>query len=223
MKRIFILFGSTGSLGSYALKYFTNKNYDHYYFVSRKKIDTEKLKPNSEVIIADDLTLEKNVEEVFSKIPQEKDSSYFLFDAIGGFFGGEKIWETEPEELQKIIGLNFISSFLIAKHFARKIISTNGGSICFTSAVSGMKNEKGKFAYGVSKNGLNYLVKSLAEEGSEINLRANCIAPSVIDTPENREWMKDKSKLISTQKICDEVSDIFEKHPEINGQIIVLQ
>lgn len=121
-----------------------------------------------------------------------------------------------------MIKLNITTSFLIAKHFSKLIAGTGGGSICFTSALSGFKNEKGKIAYGISKNAVNYLVKSLALEGKEIGMSVNAVAPSIIDTPENREWIEDIRELVSTKEICDTVNRFFTNHPNTSGKIVKL-
>ena len=222
MKRIFLLFGSTGYLGKDAVKYFLDKNFDYYYFVSRKQFEIVSSSTNYQKVITGNLTKEENVEFVFSKIPKESSNVYFLFSTIGGYYGGKNIWETELEDWNKMLDMNLISSFLIAKHFVKFIIGTKGGSICFTSAESSFRNERGKLAYGLSKNGINYLVKSLANEGREVGLTANAVAPHIIDTPANREWVTDSNQLVTTTKICETVYNFFSSYPIASGEIVRL-
>ncbi len=219
MKKILILFGSTGTLGKFAVEYFLDEDFDFYYFVSRKSFSIQHHKSNYKIILTDDLSIENNVERVFSQIDKEISCKYFLFSTIGGFEGSSKIWETESETWERMIKINLTSSFFIAKHFAKLISNTGGGSICFTSAESSFNHEIGKIAYGISKNGINYLIKSLANEGKEILLTANGVAPFAIDTAENRGWIEDATKLTSTKKICDAVNDFFINHPKISGKI----
>ncbi|PKL82257.1 MAG: hypothetical protein CVV24_11095 [Ignavibacteriae bacterium HGW-Ignavibacteriae-3] len=219
--KILLLFGSSGDLGTAALNYFLTQNYDHYYIFSRNKIGTEIGKKNYDLIITENLTVEENVAEAFAKVKKQSDLNYFLFSTIGAFFGGKSIAETEYTDLQKMIGTNFYTSFLIAKHFSALIDGTKGGSICFTSASSGFEPEAGKAAYNISKNALNFLVESLALEGKEIGLRANAVAPFAIDTPSNREWMKDLSRLISPGEICRVVQTLFGDETA-TGRIIPL-
>lgn len=222
MKKIFILFGSTGTLGRYAVEYFMNEDFDFYYFISRKSFVIQHSKTNFKIIISNDLSLEKNVEEVFSQIEKEESGKYFLFSTIGGFAGGSKIWETEYETWDRMIKINLTTSFLIAKHFAKFVVDSGGGSICFTSAESSFNQEIGKAAYSISKNGINFLIKSLAEEGKDILLTANGVAPFAIDTEDNREWIEDKAKLVSTKKICDTVNNYFKNFPNKSGEILRL-
>lgn len=222
LKKVFILFGSTGDLGRSAVEYFMNKDFDYFYFISRKQFEVNFKNENYRLIIAGDLSIEENVKYVFSNISKESSASYFLFDTIGGFSGGKNIWETAFNDWSKMLNMNLTTSFLIGKHFAKFIQGTNGGSICYTSAASGFKNEKGKIAYGLSKNAVNYLVKSIAVEGKEIRLCANAVAPNIIDTPANREWVDDENRLVNTKTICDAVYNFFNGYPEASGEIIQL-
>ena len=79
--------------------------------------------------------------------------------------------------------------------------------------------------YGTSKAALIHLIKSLAEEGKEINLSANAIAPFIIDTPANREWMKDAdfSEWIKPSEIGDFVESIFQNYNLLSGNIYQLK
>lgn len=220
--KIFILTGANGKLGRGAVKYFLQKDFDKFYFVGRNDFPIETAKNNYEKILCGDLSIESNVEEVFSKIAINPQAHYFLFHTIGGFAGGTKIWETDNNVLNKMLNINLISSFLISKHFSNLVKMSKGGSICFMSAESSFKNEIGKCAYGITKNAVNYLIKSLAIEGKEINLTANGIAPFAIDTDENREWVSDFSKLVTTQNICNLAYELLAGYPKINGEIITI-
>ncbi len=106
-----------------------------------------------------------------------------LFSTIGGFTGGKKIWETEVGYFDRMINMNLKTNFLIAKYFSLLVRKLDSGSICLTSAYTGLFPEEGKGVYGASKAALIHLVKTLAEEGKEIKLSANAIAPFIIDTP----------------------------------------
>lgn len=222
MNKIFLLFGASGYLGQSAIKYFLDQNYEKYYFFTRKNLRQISTNKNYEVIKVDDLTIEKNVEEAFSKVEVNKESYVFLFNTIGGYWGGKKIWETPFEEFQKLLNVNLNTSFLIAKYFMILAQQTKGGSICFTGAYSSLIHEPNIAAYGISKSALNYLVKSLSVESKGINITANLVAPYIIDTPENRKWLKDETKLIPTEKICSVVQKIFDEWKIFNGNIISL-
>lgn len=222
MKKIFLLFGSTGDLGKAAVEFFLNQNYDFYYFFTRKEFEIKTGSSNFKIVAVDDLTNEKSVEKGFAEVTKNENAEYFLFSAVGGYFGGKNISETECSDWMRMQNMNLNSAFLISKYFARLVKGTKGGSICFTSAYSSLNPEIGKAAYIVSKNSMNYLVKSLALEGKEINLSANAVAPFIIDTPANREWVDDPQKMITPQEICKVVQSTFDNYNKVSGNIILL-
>lgn len=221
MEKIFLLFGSSGNLGSESVKYFLNQEYDSYYFFTRKPFEINSTK-NHNVILVDDLTVEKNVHDAFSHIYVTPNSILYLFSTIGTYWGGKTISETPYNEWLRLQNINLNSSFLIAKYFVQKVEKAVGGSICFTSAFSSLKISEGIAAYGVSKNALNYLVKSLSEEGKTRNFSANAVAPYIIDNDENGKWAKDVSTLIKSEHICKVVQNIFDNQKVISGNIFEL-
>ena len=103
--------------------------------------------------------------------------------------------------------------------------NSNSGSICFTAAYTGLFPENSKAAYGASKGALIHLVKSLAEEGKDINLSVNAIAPYIIDTPANREWMKndDFENWMKPEEIGELIQSVFNNYNFVSGNIIKLR
>lgn len=218
MKKVFILFGSTGNLGSEAVKYFLKQDYSNYYIFSRRPIKAKNIRS----IVVDDLTKEENVRDAFNQISRSKNNFYFLLNTIGGYWGGKSIAATPLSDWQKMIDLNLTTSFLIGKYFSILCKSGLGGSLCMISAASAINPPVNKGAYSISKNGINYLTKILALEGKEINLSVNTIAPFAIDTVENREWIKDKTMLVSPSDICILAENLFKNSSLFTSTIFEL-
>ncbi|MFA7228351.1 MAG: SDR family NAD(P)-dependent oxidoreductase, partial [Melioribacteraceae bacterium] len=195
-KKAFILFGSSGDLGSAAVNYFLRQEYDYFYFLARNDLNIPGMKSNCKLIRTGELTLEDNVINAFSEITKNNNIKYYLLNTIGGYSGGKNISETDYTDVKSMININLYTSFLIAKHFSLLVRGSGGGSICFISSLSSLKPETGKAAYNISKSALNTLVESLSLEGKEYGLSANAIAPYAIDTESNRKWMPDNSKLV---------------------------
>lgn len=222
MKRELLIIGADGSLGRGVSEVFVKKDFDQIYLVGRNKAKMIKEQGITELIQTGDLSSEKEIKEVFSKVKPAKDKLLFLFSTIGGYSGGKNLWEIEQGEWEFIFKLNVEISFLIAKHFALIIKECSGGSVCFTSAATSLKAESQKSSYGASKSALNYLVQTLAKEGKAINLSANAIAPFILDTEENREWVKDETSLVKLEEIGELVYNIFSNFKIVSGNIIQL-
>ena len=223
MKKILLVFGSTGALGQGVSKYFLTQKYERFYLFDFKHKDGSDQKVCR--IVVNDLSIEANVKEAFNNVSREKDAVYFLFSTVGGFTGGKNIWETEDGYFDRMINMNLKTNFLIAKHFSLLVKDSHSGSICFTTAYTGLVPEAGKGVYGTSKAALIHLVKTLAEEGKQINLSANAIAPYIIDTPANREWMPgaDYSKWTKPVEIAELVDSIFQNYNTNSGNIFQLK
>lgn len=218
MNKIFILVGASGNLGMDAVNFFLNKDYDDYYFISRKPVSHSK----GNLILVDDLSDEENVKTAFDKINREQNNFYYLLNTVGGYIGGSSISETSLTDWQRMISLNLTTTFLIAKNFIQLCNTGSGGSFITLSALSGIYPEPKKASYSISKNGINYLIKLLALENKSNHISFNAIAPYIIDSEENREWVQDKSLLISKENICKLAEDIFNNSAVISGNIFEL-
>ena len=58
----------------------------------------------------------------------------------------------------------------------------------FIGSVAGMVAWEGDVAYNVAKAGLHHLARCIAADYAKAGLRANVIAPGVIDTPLTRNY-----------------------------------
>lgn len=223
MTRELLIFGANGALGKGIVKHFSSKKFDKIYTFDRK-FDEQKYE-NIEKVVVDDLSVDANVKSAFQKVKSDKEKLFFLYNTVGGFAGGKKLWETDTDEVDRMFKLNLKSNYLIAKHFSALIKESAGGSLCLTAAYSGILPEKNKSSYGMSKAGLIHLVKELALEGSEINLSANSIAPYIIDTPENRKWMQnsDFSAWVKPVEVAKIAEFLFENFHFMTGNIITVK
>ena len=221
-----LIFGAYGALGKGVTKILVEKKFDQIYLFGSNINEEEKIiARNVQNIIVSNLSQEPNVIEAFKNVIPGTDKIFFLFSTIGGFTGGKFIWETEESDIEKMINVNFKTNFLISKYFSRLVKESAGGSICFTSAYTGSNAETKKGAYGISKNALNFLVKNLAIEGKEINLSVNAVAPYIIDTPENRNWLKsfNYNNWIKPEEIGELIYSIITNYNFISGNIFELK
>jgi NAD(P)-dependent dehydrogenase (short-subunit alcohol dehydrogenase family) len=224
MRKELLIFGSNGALGKGVTKTLTRKDFDKIYLFdfNLKEQSTDQKIVSIEI---KDLSKEENVIVAFSRIKPEKDTSFFLFSTIGGFSGGQTIWETKLEDCERMISINLTTNFLLAKHFSWLVKASAGGSICLTAAYNSENPEVMKGAYGASKSALVHLIRTLAQEGQKINLSANAISPHIIDTPANRSWMTDAdySKWIKPEEIGEVAYSLFNNYKFVSGNIITMK
>jgi NAD(P)-dependent dehydrogenase (short-subunit alcohol dehydrogenase family) len=134
--------------------------------------------------VAADLTHENAVEKVVHTM-QRVD---VLIHLVGGFSMG-KTHEYEFDRWQYDLNLNLNTTFLVCKHSLRKMLEQSYGRIV-TIGSRGAEQPGGQLAaYCASKAGVVALTQAIADETKGTNITANCVLPSVIDTPSNREAM----------------------------------
>jgi len=142
MRKELLIFGSSGALGSGVTDVFLKRSYDKIYLFDFKHKGITNT--NAKQIIVKDLSIEENVKKAFEEVTPSNETIFFLFSTIGGFAGGKKVWETESECFDRMINMNLKTSFLISKYFSLLVSKSHSGSICFTSAYTGLVAEPEK-------------------------------------------------------------------------------
>lgn len=224
MKKELLIFGAFGALGKGVLDFMINQDYDNIFLFDINVPADFSATENVKCFTTGDLSEEKNIINAFKNITPSKEKVLFLFSTVGGFTGGKTIAETDLSDWQKMLNMNLNINFLISKYFFKLVEKSAGGSICFTSAKSSLYPEEKKGAYNTSKASLNSLVKTLSAESEKINLSVNAVAPFIIDTPANREWMQDAdySQWSKPEEIGNFINNLFNNFHYISGNVILL-
>ncbi|WP_353126007.1 SDR family NAD(P)-dependent oxidoreductase [Parapedobacter pyrenivorans] len=83
-----------------------------------------------------------------------------------------------PESFHKVMAVNLGGTFFLAQAAAKQLIRQGrGGSLLFTSSVTGHQAHKDLAAYGMSKAALEMLAKNLVVELSPYGINVNTVAP----------------------------------------------
>jgi glucose 1-dehydrogenase len=88
-----------------------------------------------------------------------------------------------PDSFFKVMRVNLAGSFFLAQAAANQMKNQkSGGTLLFTSSVTGHQAHKNLAAYGMSKAALEMLAKSLVIELSQFHINVNAIAPGATIT-----------------------------------------
>jgi NAD(P)-dependent dehydrogenase (short-subunit alcohol dehydrogenase family) len=98
-----------------------------------------------------------------------------------GVGAGMTIAGTTAEEWDTVFAVNVRSHFLLAR--AAMPMMPKGGAIVFISSIAGLAAGSRIPAYDSSKSAITGLCRQVAAEGARKGIRANIVAPGLIDTP----------------------------------------
>lgn len=138
-----------------------------------------------------DVTNESAVAQFVDAVVQRHGRVDALVNAVGGWVGGVKLWDTAPEDFERMINMNLRSGFMLARAAVRVMLKQGAGSIVNVAARAAVEPTAGASAYAASKAGAVAMIASLAADLRGTGVRANSILPSIIDTEPNRKAMPD--------------------------------
>jgi glucose 1-dehydrogenase len=138
-----------------------------------------------------------------------------------------------PEAFNKVMQVNLAGSFFLAQAAANRMkLQDSGGSILFTSSVTGHQAHKKLAAYGMSKAALEMLAKNLVIELSGYKINVNSIAPgatlterTMMDPEYNKTWSRitPMGRPAFTKDIADTALYLVsEKARHITGQTLIV-
>ena len=112
-----------------------------------------------------------------------------LANIAGGFAMGESVAETTDETWDFMFNLNARTVLNMARAVVPRMQERGSGRIINIGARAGLRGAGAMGAYCASKSVVLRLTESLADELKTRGINVNCILPSIIDTPRNREDM----------------------------------
>jgi NAD(P)-dependent dehydrogenase (short-subunit alcohol dehydrogenase family) len=96
--------------------------------------------------------------------------------------------ETSEALWDKMMGLHLNAAFFLSRALIPTMLKGNKPAMVFVGSVCGLVAWEGDVAYNVAKAGLQHLARCIASDYAKQGLRANVIAPGVIDTPLTRNY-----------------------------------
>jgi NAD(P)-dependent dehydrogenase (short-subunit alcohol dehydrogenase family) len=89
---------------------------------------------------------------------------------------------TELSDYRRMLDVNLVAPFLLAKTFGQKMLDAGHGSIVNVASVAGLVGIADRAAYNASKHGVIGLTRTLAAEWGGRGVRVNAVCPGWVKT-----------------------------------------
>lgn len=90
---------------------------------------------------------------------------------------------TTAEQFRRVLEINLLGPFLVARAFAPAMLERKSGSIVNVASIAGLAGVADRAAYNSSKHGLIGLTRTLAAEWGGRGVRCNAVCPGWVKTP----------------------------------------
>jgi NAD(P)-dependent dehydrogenase (short-subunit alcohol dehydrogenase family) len=141
-------------------------------------------------LLAADLLDADQVDSAVAKAVARYGSVDVLCNLAGGFRMGRPVHETSDRDWEFLLDINARTLLHTARAVVPHMIG-RGGKIVNVGAAVAQKGAAQMGAYIVSKSAVIRLTEAMAAELRAHGINVNCVLPTTIDTPENREAMPD--------------------------------
>src|SRR5262249_59101475 len=96
--------------------------------------------------------------------------------------------KTSLADYRRVLEVNLIAPFLLAKAFGTKMLAARRGCIVNVASIAGLVGVADRAAYNASKHGLIGLTRTLAAEWGGRGVRVNAVCPG---------WVKTEMEVVS--------------------------
>lgn len=154
-----------------------------------------------------DVSVEGDAKEMIETAVETYGGLDVLFNNAGIEGPVEKTADHTLEDFERVIDVNLTGTWLGTKYGIEAMLEDGGGSIISTSSIGSKRTIPQYAAYGASKAGINQLMRVVAIEYIDENIRANAIAPGLVRTEMIERVLED------TEEDLMDALDIYEPMP----------
>jgi meso-butanediol dehydrogenase/(S,S)-butanediol dehydrogenase/diacetyl reductase len=129
-----------------------------------------------------DVTDPDRTEEVVGAVTAELGGVHVLVSAAGVDVC-DTVPNTAPEQWQTILDVDLTGVYHSCRAVLPGFLTQGGGAIVTISSAIGTVGERNRSAYCAAKAGVENLTRAMALDHGPGGVRANCVAPGLIDTP----------------------------------------
>jgi 3-oxoacyl-[acyl-carrier protein] reductase len=144
-----------------------------------------------------DISIEASVRSLCEKAIDTYGKISILCNTAGVFDNLAPMVQTDLTLLRQILSVNVEGSFLVTKYVTQNMIMNQYGVIVNMASDAGLIGGGAGMAYTISKHALIGLTKQINAEMGHYGIRANAIAPGLIQTPMVLPFISDENSAIA--------------------------
>lgn len=173
------------------------------------------------VFVETDVSQAEDVQNMITTCIEKFGGIDALFNNAGIDGPIENIVEYDEEGFDKVIDVNLKGVWLGLKYGIEAMLEDGGGSIISTSSIGGQVAVPQYSGYGASKAGVSLITKSAALEFATEGIRANAVAPGLVETPMVNNIMEQDPEMEEQFKSMEPMGGLAQPE-EIANAVIFL-
>jgi NAD(P)-dependent dehydrogenase (short-subunit alcohol dehydrogenase family) len=148
-----------------------------------------------------------------------------LVNLAGGWASSGPLADSDPMLFDRMLRINLHTAYLATRAFLPLLANARGSVVFFASEIvlDGTRSA-GVAGYSAAKAGVVAVMRSVADEGRELGIRSNALAPASIRTGTNTATMGERTRFVEREEVAAAVA--FLTSPEasaISSQVIRLR
>jgi 3-oxoacyl-[acyl-carrier protein] reductase len=144
-----------------------------------------------------DMAMQKDVTRLAREVTDAWGGVDILINNAGITHSGS-LFETTDEAWERLMDVNLRSMFLVTRELAPYMIEQRSGRIINVASMTARlgRGFVGSASYGASKGGVVSFTRGLAKEFGPHGITVNAVAPGVIITDMNRDYVADHTEQV---------------------------
>jgi NAD(P)-dependent dehydrogenase (short-subunit alcohol dehydrogenase family) len=227
--RTVVITGAAGALGRAVAQHFLDEG-AHLALIDQdearlRSVFAGRADAPPHLLVEADVASEAGMAAAAVRIEQALARVDVLIHVAGGFEMGEPVHGLSRAAWDRMMNLNAWSFVAVTKAFVPQMLGDGAGKIVAVSAASAVRGAAQMAAYVASKSALQRLVEALSQEVRAKGINVNSVAPTIMDTPANREAMPnaDHSAWVSTAVAAQTIAFLASDAAlSVHGQHLVV-
>lgn len=208
--KVVIVTGAAGNLGSAVAQAFAAQGAK----VALVDIDRARLQQvhgddsDTQLLVATDLRDSAKTAAAVQSVLSRWNRVDVLANIAGGFAMGDRVHEASDETWQLLFDLNVRTMLNMSRAVVPAMLKAGSGRIINVGANGALRGGALMGAYAATKASVIRLTESMSAELAKDGIGVNCVLPTIIDTPQNRDAMPgaDTSGWVTPASLADVVS-----------------